>query len=252
MEKQKKLYDKLRKLLALKDSALEVGSIGEAEAAAAAVQRLLREYNLAEEEIPIGERIANPVVMEKLPYYYSYRNDWFFGLLGVLSHANLCESLHHKKRAGRKVLENYIFIIGRETNVKMVSFLAMQLANRFVFFCKEAYKEYRMKQLYSGCAPLSEALFARDYLGGCVDGLSLKLEKEQNVTEQGLVLSRKAENDKFMDERFGKRTIAKDSKRKDMDEDVFWEGVEKGRNVDIYQGIEKEKGRNRELPDCGS
>ena len=54
MEKQKKLYDKLRKLLALKDSALEVGSIGEAEAAAAAVQRLLREYNLSEDEIPIG------------------------------------------------------------------------------------------------------------------------------------------------------------------------------------------------------
>ena len=43
-DKTERLYEKLRKLTALKDSALNVGSVGEAEAAAAAIQRLLRVY----------------------------------------------------------------------------------------------------------------------------------------------------------------------------------------------------------------
>ena len=65
--KRDKILDKLRKLVSLKESAIELGNEGEANAAAAGISRLLMEYNLSEEDIPTEERICNPVVMENIP-----------------------------------------------------------------------------------------------------------------------------------------------------------------------------------------
>ena len=173
--KTARLYDKLRKLIALKDSALDVGSVGEA----AAIQRLLWEYNLSEEEIPEGERIANPIIMEDLPYYFVYRTTWFRNMVTDLAKNNLCELVANVVRVGSRSTGQSLTVIGRETNVRMVTFLATQLANRFVEFCQQEYASYRQRKIRMGLTPSSEAVFARNYLIGCVSGLSQRL-KEQN------------------------------------------------------------------------
>ena len=46
-EVSEKITERIRKLIRLKESATQIGSEGEAHAAAAAVHRLLMEYNLS-------------------------------------------------------------------------------------------------------------------------------------------------------------------------------------------------------------
>lgn len=246
-DKTERLYEKLRKLTALKDSALNVGSVGEAEAAAAAIQRLLREYNLSEEEIPDGERIQNPMIMEDIPYYFVYRLTWFRDMVSVLARNNLCELLATEERKGTRSASRKLTIIGRETNVKMVKFLASQLANRFVAFCRADYKAHRQQKIQSGYTPCTEDVFARNFLMGCVYGLSAKLKEQDRPTESGLVLSRKAENSKFIEENFDNLGVLKPKASSIGNRQAFYSGYNKGKDVDIYEGIEKAKEEQKRL-----
>ena len=241
--KTARLYDKLRKLIALKDSALYVGSVREA----AAIQRLLREYNLSEEEIPEGERIANPIIMEDLPYYFVYRTTWFRNMVTDLAKNNLCELVANVVRVGSRSTGQNLTVIGRETNVRMVTFIATQLANRFVAFCRQEYASYRQRKIRMGLTPSSEAVFARNYLIGCVSGLSQRLKEQNRPTEMGLVLSRKAENDAFIKERFDNLGKLKAKTPVVENRQAFLDGYRKGKEVDIYEGIDKSRDKPKPI-----
>lgn len=248
-EKTEKLYEKLRKLMALKESAIEVGSVGEAEAAAAAIQRLLREYNLSEEEIPLEERVANPIVIENLNYYFVYRNNWYRDFLLVLSDANLCHLMRESTKQGNRRVPLKIMVIGRKTNVDVVLFLASQLGNRLVAFCKAAYRKHVETKWKEGVTAVSEQTFAMNYLMGCVDGLRRKFEEQNRPTEQSLVLSRTQEILDFKQQQFGETKPARIKSQTVNHQDAYKEGYQKGRNVDIYEGIEKQKKEELRLKD---
>ena len=248
-EKIDKLYEKLRKLMALKESAIEVGSVGEAEAAAAAIQRLLREYNLSEEEIPLEQRVANPIVVEKLNYYFVYRNNWYRDFMMVLSNANLCQTLRESARHGNRWIPDKLMVVGRKTNVDVVMFLASQLGNRLVAFCKAAYRKHVELKWAEGVTAVSEQTFATNYLMGCVAGLERKFEEQNRPTEQSLVLSRTQEIEDFKKMLYGETKSARTAKQTVNHKDAFWEGYQKGRDVDIYEGIERQKKEELSLKD---
>ena len=69
-----KILQKLRKLMNLKESAAAVGNVGEANAAAAGITRLLLEYNLSEKDIPEQDKIDNPIAVEDIPYRFGIGN----------------------------------------------------------------------------------------------------------------------------------------------------------------------------------
>lgn len=247
-EKTEKLYEKLRKLMALKDSALNVGSVGEAEAAAAAIQRLLREYNLSEEQIPTEERVTNPLVIQKMPYYYAYKNQWFAQLIVLLCDMNLCAAIRSSYKKGNRTTNKELSIVGRKMNVEMVTFLSLQLANKFVYFCRQAYADYRREQLYKGITPSSELNFAYNFLMGCVSGLEDKLQSQQVASEQGLVLSRKAEIMSFLKNSFANLHEKSTTRVKKCDNRMMFEsGYDKGLNVEINKGIDQQKPEQRSL-----
>ena len=60
MDKQT-IIDKIKKLIALRDGAQGIGSEGEANAAAAAIQRLLTQYNLEMAEVYQSASVAATV-----------------------------------------------------------------------------------------------------------------------------------------------------------------------------------------------
>ena len=71
-EKLQRILDKLRKLMDLQSSARSIGNEGEANAAAAGISRLLKEYDLTLEDIPAEARPQNPVDLEEIPYRFNY------------------------------------------------------------------------------------------------------------------------------------------------------------------------------------
>ena len=77
--KIKAILGKLRKLMDLKVSATQCGEIGEANAAAAGITRLLKEYNLTLQDIPADAKELDPVDMETIPYHFPYmQHRWYW------------------------------------------------------------------------------------------------------------------------------------------------------------------------------
>lgn len=84
---------KLRKLHKLYEGAKKINSEGEANAAAAAIQRLLTMYNLSMDEIGKEEERKDEILEEKMSgyTYKSIGGEWEFRLLYVLCKWNFCK-----------------------------------------------------------------------------------------------------------------------------------------------------------------
>lgn len=159
----------------------------------------------------------------------------------TLCHPNLCELLIHEYSTGGKIKKKTITVIGRQTNVKVVSFLGSQLGNRFVALCKQAYVDYARERRSLGFTPRTEQVFARSFLEGCVTGLDKKLSEQNRPTETGLVLSRKEEIKNFIQEKVGEYREKKSNRSLGGElNKAFYDGYREGKNAEIYDGIENQ------------
>ncbi len=227
----------------LKASASAIGNTGEANAAAAAITRLLLEYNLSESDIPDQEKLDNPVISSEIPYRIKSENGrWYKELVGVICQYNLCHSiliLNRNMKTGKWQRDKYE-IVGRQKNVETVLYLISFLANQFVTIGRRGYPAYRMDCIRKyGRTPLTEHMYLQSFLIGCVIGLDEKLDHERNEVSgniTALVVSTKQEIDDFLkDQKIGK--ARKDNK---MNPDALSavKGIEVGRNIEINKGIE--------------
>lgn len=166
---------KLRKLQKLYEGAKKINSEGEANSAAAAIQKLLTMYNLSMDEISKEEERADEILEERVSGY-SYKSiggEWEFRLLYVLCKWNFCKCFQtggtYKK----------LMIFGKKENMETVKWLRDMLAERFVEFSKKRFKEYKETMEYA-MKPISMDKYQRSYLVGCAEGLDAKLKEESD------------------------------------------------------------------------
>lgn len=166
---------KLRKLQKLYEGAKKINSEGEANTAAAAIQRLLTMYNLSMDEIGKEEERKDEILEEKMSgyTYKSIGGEWEFRLLYVLCKWNFCKCFQmggsYKK----------LIIFGKKENMETVKWLRDMLAERFVEFSKKRFKEYKETMEYA-MKPISLDKYQRSYLMGCAAGLDAKLKEESD------------------------------------------------------------------------
>lgn len=167
---------KLRKLQALYEGAKKINYEGEANAAAAAIQRLLTQYNLSMDEIGTDEEKSKDVILEENVDGFTYKSiggDWEFRLLYVLCKWNFCKCFQvggtYKK----------LIIFGKKENIETVKWLRSMLAERFVSFSKNRFKEYQKTVEYA-MKPIGKDKYQRSYLMGCAAGLDAKLKEESD------------------------------------------------------------------------
>lgn len=238
-----KLLAKLRKLMTLKASADALGNVGEANAAASAISRLLLEYNLTEKDIPEQEKLDNPIVNETIPYRTVSENGvWYRSLISVICEYNMCESLiisASNPKTGKLTREKFE-IIGRKTNVEVVLYLISFVANQFVQIGRKQYPKFRLHCLRDlGKTPPTQTKYLKDFLLGCVAGLEEKFRlEEKNLANESditaLVINSKQEiNDYLKNQKIGK---ARDRKI-NVDKEILGIGYQTGRNLDIHKGI---------------
>lgn len=240
-ENKDKIFEKLRKLMNLKESALSLNNEGEANAAASGITRLLMEYNLTENDIPEQEKIDNPIVSEEIPYRTKVENGpWYKSLVSVLSEYNMCRCLIISCRKDMRLTRERFQVVGRKKNVEVVLYLISFLSNQFIKVGREKYPDYKRKCIYAfGRTPLSLNRFMKSFLIGCVSGLSDKLEEtKQSITSQtdiaALVLSTKGEIDDFLkDEKIGKARNNKSI----IDKMSAVIGAQIGYNIEVNKGV---------------
>ena len=229
-----KIWDKIRKISALKQSATEIGEEGEAQAAAAAITRLLLKYDLSLDDIPDEEKTKNKIVLRDIDFRVSYDNlQWFSFLIGSVCNANSCQHFTGVKMSDKNKIVKVHKVVGREKNVEIVLYLVSFLSNHFL----SAARKKRKISSYS-----SVQLFMKSFLLGCVFGLTKKLEQEKkSFTESevtALTVRTSQEIDDFFKEQNLRITDGRKSTIRELDPSSFSDGVEVGKNTEISQGLD--------------
>ena len=175
-QKLDSVLKKLRKLQNLYEGAKKINSEGEANAAAAAIQRLLIQYNLSMDEIGTDEEKSKDTVLEEKVDGFTYKSiggEWEFRLLYVLCKWNFCKCFQVGGTYKR------LMIFGKKENIETVKWLRSMLAECFVSFSKNRFKEYQKTVEYA-MKPISMDKYQRSYLMGCAAGLDAKLKEESD------------------------------------------------------------------------
>lgn len=167
--------DKLQKVAALMDRA---GTEGEAEAAAAAMSRLLIKYNLTESEVRQAQgKSTSPDIVVK---YHSLGKDrsrgltWKLGLLNISAKMNLCEMVRIGETHGNA------WLVGAEANIQATLFMYDHLAVVFQRIGRETYDNLdQWSQLQCG-----RAKFVYNFMIGVPQGLYLKMRADRKAQIQ--------------------------------------------------------------------
>lgn len=239
--KIKSILEKLRKLMDLKVSATQCGEIGEANAAAAGITRLLKDYNLTLQDIPADAKELDPVDMETVPYHFPYmQHRWYWALLDVVAKYNNSTIIRTRTLNGlKKVVDTEFCVIGRKLNREVVLYLVSFLGNQFTRIGKNNYPKWKMDYIMQfGCTPPVIGVYMKSFLLGCVIGLDEKLKKEQDSIPSdkfnALVKINNAEIDEFI-----RAMDVKNARQRKVNaiETAVADGTEVGRNIQIHKGV---------------
>ena len=219
------LLTKLQKITRLIDRA---GTPGEAEAAAAALSRLLLKYNLDEAEVrrANGESESSAIVVQKFSVgkvggAYLWR--WY--LVSTIARANLTEVV----RDGGTPLDGWI--VGTKQNVEAVLDLNQHLADVFQRLAAESWT----KEGQHGSWYLTRTKYINAFLLGVAPGLREKFaaERREAAKENGhvnaLVVVNSAAIRDTIREEIG-RTRDTSQHRRVGDADAYQHGYRAGRN----------------------
>lgn len=241
-EKLDVIQKKLRKLQKMYEGAKAINSEGEAQAAAAAIQRILLEYNITMEEVGV-EKDKNVIEQETWSgYTYKSIGGWWEArLVIVLCKFNFCRCF----LLGRSY--KTLFIIGTEENRKQVKWFREFLSKKFVELSKKSYVEYLDKFLSNpwnvNKNPMSKDKYQRSFLVGCAVGLERKLEEERERDKQdveiggkvtALVLRKDQELQQWVNTNFGETGTVSMHQKYD---EARYAGIEVGRNTSLSKPI---------------
>lgn len=236
-----KILTKLRKLMDLKVSAIQCGELGEANAAAAGITRLLKEYDLTLQDIPTDIKEVDPVDMETIEYHFQYmQHKWYWCMLDVIAKYNNASIIRTRHKDGLgKIVDVEYSVIGRKINREVVLYLISYLGNRFIQLGKNSYPKWKMNYIKTlGVTPPVLGVYMKSFLLGCVTGLDEKLRNEQDNLDtdkvNALVKVTRTEIDEFM-----RNLDVKNARNRKVNvfASALEEGEEIGRNIQIHKGV---------------
>lgn len=232
MDKQT-IIDKIKKLIALRDGAQAIGSEGEANAAAAAIQRLLTQYNLemaevyqssgsdgSKEESPIGRssglNTADP-----------YRCGWKQDLLNVL-----CKHYYSKSFMVKGTCTMCVY--GTDVNRMAVEYAFNFLTTVFSDLLPRRYKE---RFAWCRLSPRQRDQWAASYLLGCVSGVRDKLEHEEADTCTALTVCHQTMIEHYLKSAGHQAGTWKSGARRMVDGNAYSIGEKDGRRQRIAKAL---------------
>lgn len=233
-EVPEKIIERLKKLMRLQQSAEKIGSEGEAHAAAAAISRLLTQYNLSLMDVNPEERKQSLQVKESglISFRDNYGNIWKRDLLRVICEFNYCKMLIYSG-------ETNLVVVGTETNTSTVIYLYDLLRSAFRKLAPIRYEEFAKGKRGAIRTEKYKRKYIVSYLKGCACGLREKLWKESltnQVQEKSLMV---CHDQLIADYMKGISTVKRKpvkTKRKDIPE-AFCCGYDDGKKAQLNKAI---------------
>ena len=240
-----KIFDRIKKMIAHKESAEKIGSIHEAEVFAATIQKLLDQYNLSLGDITVEERMEDFISEDMNHMIPSVGGNTQHDIMRAIAKHNYCRVYLNKGRNGKSY---GMTIVGSKENIEVCKYIYNSVKPVFMSIGKDKWKEARERGLFDKGLDT----YLRAFLVGCARGLDTKLqeEKNQNIKDEaqlyGLIKVNDAALQQFVDEKFGKIKTVKG--KGVSDGGAFHQGVKTGKNVRINKGVEmKSKPVERKL-----
>lgn len=229
MDKQT-IINKIQKLIRLRDGARAVGSEGEANAAAAAIQRLLTEYNMKLSEIEGTPEAEEESCIGRSDNYNTadnYRSGWKRQLLYAICDYYYC-------RAYMVTGTPRCAVYGTEMNRMAVeyafNFLESVFAHLSVLRFKEQHGTCRVPTRHRD-------IWLASYLLGCASGIREKLMSEKTEQVTGLMVSHGAMIDKYLAQEKGTIGNWGSASSRGLNGNVFDLGHCDGRKQNIAKAI---------------
>lgn len=230
-----KIVEKLKKLMRLQEGAKKIGSEGEANAAAAAISRLLTQYNLSLLDIDPEEK--KEAMQIQRTGHISFKDTyglWKRLLMNVICEFNYCKTFLISGQTN-------MIVVGTEANAFTVIYLYDTLRSIFRKLAPVRYEAFAEGKRGAARTEKYKRKYIASYLNGCVYGLKEKLTLEaaaNEVQEKSLVVCHnQLINDYMSNYSTVERKSAK-TKRKDVAE-AFCYGYRDGKNTNINKAIEK-------------
>ena len=217
MEKEvpENILGKIRKLIRLKESAIKIGSEGEAHAAAEAVNRLLTSYNLS--------------LMDVAPEEQKNGNIWKRDLLRIICEYNFCRILLHGGTT-------YMVVVGTRENAEVVISLYNYLRSVFRRLSVERCTEYVATRRGYYRTKKFKRNYIKSYLLGCCTGLRKQFESIRKTAEEtGLMLC----HNHLIDDYFQSigTTTHKSKNRNKVNTSAYCSGYDDGSKINLNKQI---------------
>lgn len=247
MENKDDILKKLRKLMNLHEGAKKINSEDEANAAAAAIQRLLTRYNLSMSDI--GEDAAKePKNLVGSEVFESYSKNiggyWRYELMYVICKWNFCKCFLYGNRASKKMI-----VFGEPQNMETVKWMFDMLCKVFVKLGKAKHKAY-MEDMSGVIRPMSWDKYLRSYLPGCAKGLDWKFSNESRKMKAesedlktkitALVVRKNDAIDRYINNNFGKSKTSQKLPQ-GSSKVAYEEGFKDGTKVNIFKPIQQSR-----------
>lgn len=232
-EVSNKIVEKLKKLMRLQQSAKKIGSEGEANAAAAAISRLLTQYNLSLMDINPEERKESLQVQRT--GHISFKDTyglWKRLLMNVICEFNYCKVFLISGQSN-------MVIVGTEANTSAVIYLYDMLRGIFRKLAPVRYEEFASGIRGAIRTEKYKRKYIASYLKGCVYGVKEKLTieaKANEVQDKSLVVCHNQLIDDYMSSYELVQRKAAKTKKKDIVE-AFSSGYCDGKNTNINKAI---------------
>lgn len=228
-----KIVERLKKLMRLQQSAKKIGSEGEANAAAAAISRLLTQYNLSLMDIDPEER-KESLQMQRTGHI-SFKDTyglWKRLLMNVICEFNYCKVFLISGQTN-------MIVVGTEANTSAAVYLYDMLRSIFRKLAPVRYEEFVKGKRGAIRTEKYKRKYIASYLNGCVYGLKEKLTieaKANEVQEKSLVVCHNQLIDEYMSSYEPVHRKAAKTKKKDVVE-AFISGYRDGKKTNINKAI---------------
>lgn len=230
-----KIADKLRKLIALQNGAMEVGSISEAENAAARIQELLMKYNMELTDVELEKEEVSREDLEA-SFIKTEPKDWITKLYNAIAMHNFCKLVYIVEPSTKGPKYYRFALIGADQDREVVKYLTDQLVSKLRYLARESYKKNQR-------VGEKRNTYIRGFLTGAVNQIFTRLIEQRKKDEQAqanttaLVLKKEAKLEAKVQQEFGALRKHRTRSKGYSGREGFTEGVKAGKTVSINRGV---------------
>lgn len=233
------IYEKIAKLINLKEGAEAIGSQEEAATASAMIQKLILRYNLDISKVKKKEDKPDITIKTIKIKYSKNESLWIQQLYTVVATNMLGKAIINNQSYAKDMGHLSISIIASELNTELIIYTTDQLYNKILLMRSTAYKQ-RVKEM----GKFNRNAYYRAYCVAVVAMISIKMreQKEQFKKEGGtslMVINDELINSKVQEEYSGGIKSGRVARVSDVR--GASDGYRDGKNLEINPGLGQNK-----------